>query len=135
MIKKILALLLIFTTLTIGFTALTPTAHAEFSGIFDSACQDAGDSSVCQDKSQGQSTTNNYIYGPSGILTRAVNLIALIVGIAAVIVIIIAGIRFMSSGGDANKVATAKSTILYAVIGLAVAAAARSIVIFVLNKL
>jgi hypothetical protein len=114
---------------------LAPAAHAEFDGIFNGSCQGVSDSSVCNDQSQGQSPTNNSIYGPNGILTKVANLLALVIGIAAVIVIIIAGIRFITSGGDATKVATAKSTILYAIVGLAVAALARAIVIFVLNRL
>lgn len=38
-------------------------------------------------------------------------------GIAAVILIIISGIRFLLSGGDAIKVAKAKTSLFYSVIG------------------
>lgn len=41
-------------------------------------------------------------------------------GLVAVIFIIIGGINYMTSGGDAGKLKKAKDTILYAVIGLVI---------------
>ena len=54
-------------------------------------------------------------------------------GIVSVIVIIIGGIFYMLSQGDPGKVARAKNTILYAVIGLIVSLLAFAIVNFVLT--
>ena len=48
--------------------------------------------------------------------------------LVAVIFILIGGINYMTSAGDAGKVAKAKSTILYATIGLAVCVLAFAIV-------
>ena len=70
----------------------------------------------------------------SGALTAIINVFAAIVGVVAVIMIIIAGMRFITSGGDTSKVASAKSAITYAIIGLIIVAAAESIVHFVLGK-
>jgi biopolymer transport protein ExbB/TolQ len=50
-----------------------------------------------------------------------------------VIVIIVAGIRYTTSGGNSNSVAAAKNTLLYAVIGLVVAVFAYAIVNFVIQ--
>jgi len=47
--------------------------------------------------------------------------------------IIIAGIRFATSGSDASSVQSAKNTILYAVVGLVVAFLAYAIVNWVFN--
>lgn len=58
-----------------------------------------------------------------------------ILAVVAVVVIVIGGIRFMTSAGDANKAKQAKSTILYACIGLVVAALAGIIVNFVAKTL
>lgn len=44
----------------------------------------------------------------------------LLAGVAAVFFIIISGIKFITSGGDQIKVAQAKQSITYALIGLAV---------------
>lgn len=67
------------------------------------------------------------------ILTNVINIFSLVIGIIAVIVIIIAGLTYITSGGDASKAASAKSTILYAVIGLIVVAFAQLIVQFAIN--
>lgn len=63
-----------------------------------------------------------------------VNFLSFIVGVVAVIMIIIAGLKYITSGGDSNNVASAKNTILYAVIGLVIVALAQVIVRFVLQK-
>lgn len=62
-----------------------------------------------------------------------VNIISLIAGIAAVILIVIAGVKFLTSGGDSGAVSSAKNTLVYAIIGLVVVALAQVIVHFVLN--
>jgi len=43
-----------------------------------------------------------------------------VAGVIAVIVIIVAGFMYVTSGGDAAKVVKAKNAILYAVIGLVI---------------
>lgn len=57
------------------------------------------------------------------------------VGIIAVIFIIIGGVNYTISQGDPGKVAKAKSTILYAIVGLVVSLLAFAITEFVLNAL
>ena len=68
------------------------------------------------------------------ILTTIINVFSLVVGIIAVIMIIIGGIRFVLSGGDSNNVSAARNTIIYAIVGLVVVALAQVIVHFVLNR-
>lgn len=63
-----------------------------------------------------------------------VNLLSLLVGIVAVIMIIFGGFKYITSGGDANAAKTARNTILYAIIGLIVVALAQVIVRFTLNE-
>jgi len=55
-------------------------------------------------------------------------LIAAISGFVAVIIIIIAGIQYMTSGGDPQKINKAKDTILFAAIGIIVVVLARIII-------
>ncbi|MDP4038446.1 MAG: hypothetical protein Q8P54_00545 [bacterium] len=62
------------------------------------------------------------------------NTLLLIVGIAAVIMLIIGGLRYIFSGGDKEAIDSAKNTILYAVIGIVVALLAFAIVNFVLGR-
>jgi hypothetical protein len=64
-----------------------------------------------------------------------VNILSIIVGIAAVLMIIIGGFRYITSAGDANNIASAKNTVLYAIIGLVIVALAQAIVWFVLEAI
>jgi|AntRauTorckE6833_2_1112554.scaffolds.fasta_scaffold44394_2 hypothetical protein len=67
------------------------------------------------------------------IITTTINVFSLVVGVISVIMIIIGGLKYITSGGDSGNVTGAKNTILYAVIGLVVVALAQVIVRFVLN--
>lgn len=62
-----------------------------------------------------------------------VNMMLFILGAIAVVMIIIGGIRYATSNGDAGNVKAAKDIVLYAVIGLVVAILAYAIVNFVLD--
>lgn len=68
----------------------------------------------------------------TGNVVAIINGIITVLGIVAVVVVIIGGIRYMTSAGDAGKVKTAKDTILYGLIGLAIVALSFAIVNFVI---
>ncbi|MDB5163817.1 MAG: rane protein [Candidatus Saccharibacteria bacterium] len=91
-------------------------------------------STVCQDK-QNANSQGNPIYGRNGVLTKAINIIAFIVGIIAILVIIISGLRFVLGQGDPNTISGAQRALIYSLVGLAIAAMARTIVALVLDKL
>lgn len=65
---------------------------------------------------------------PTKLITTALQYLMVAIVVVAIVMIIIGGIRYATSGGNADKVKTAKNTILYAVIGLAVALLALVIV-------
>lgn len=67
-------------------------------------------------------------------LANILTAVYMIAGIVAVIVIIIGGIRYTTSNGDAGGVKSAKDTILYAVIGLVVIIMAAAITQFVIQR-
>lgn len=68
------------------------------------------------------------------IITAVVNILSVIVGIVAVIMIVIGGFKYITSSGDANKTASARNTIIYALVGLIIVALAQVIVRFVLAR-
>lgn len=76
--------------------------------------------------------------GPTGklnnLVANIVNLITIIIGIIAVIMILIGGFKFITSNGDSNRIASARQTIIYAIVGLVIVALAQVIVRFILNK-
>lgn len=87
-------------------------------------------SAVCTDKGNG---STDPVAGPNGILTKTVNIIAAIAGIAAVIVIMLGATRFITAGGNSNNVSSAKNTVIYALVGLVVIIIVRSLLVFVIN--
>jgi vacuolar-type H+-ATPase subunit I/STV1 len=68
------------------------------------------------------------------LIKNIINIFSVVVGIVAVIMIIVGGFRYITSGGDSGNVTGAKNTILYAIVGLVIVALAQFIVKFVLNK-
>ena len=68
------------------------------------------------------------------IIKNILQILSIVVGLAAVIMVIIAGLKYITSGGDAEKVKGAKNTLIYALIGLVVVAFAQIIVHFVLTQ-
>ena len=72
--------------------------------------------------------------GLGGTVKTVINVLSVVVGIVAVIMIIIGGFRYVTSGGKQESVTGAKNTILYAVIGLVIVALAQVIVRFVLTR-
>ena len=73
------------------------------------------------------------LFGFDGILTSLTNTLLFAVGLLSVVMIIIGGLRYVVSGGNANSVTAAKNTILYAIVGLVIALLAYAIVNFVLT--
>ena len=75
------------------------------------------------------------LFGDTGVFKQVTNTILYIVGIVAVIMLIIGGIKYVISGGDSKKVTDAKNTVLYAIIGLVICFLAFAIVNFVISAL
>lgn len=67
-------------------------------------------------------------------ISAAVKILSIFTGAAAVIMIIYGGFRYITSGGDSARVSSAKNTLIYAVIGLAIAVLAQLIVNFVITQ-
>ena len=64
----------------------------------------------------------------------AINIFSIIIGVISVIMIIIGGLKYITSTGDSSKVESAKNTIIYAVVGLVIVALAQVIVFYVLDR-
>ena len=67
-------------------------------------------------------------------LADILNIISIIVGVAAVVMLIVGGFRYVASAGKAESVQGAKNTILYAIIGLVVVALAQVVVQYILKQ-
>lgn len=69
-----------------------------------------------------------------GTITVIINVALGVIGLIAVVMIILGGVQYTTSSGDAAKVKKAKDTIMYGIIGLVVALLAFAIVNFVLGN-
>ncbi len=70
----------------------------------------------------------------TGTISAVVSVLSIIVGIAAVIMILVSAFKYITSGGESSKVSSAKTALIYALVGLAVAATAQALVHFVLSN-
>lgn len=79
---------------------------------------------------------NNRLDGAEGLtpLNSILNLVYYIAAIVAIVMIIISGMAYVTANGDASKVAKAKNTILYSVIGLIVVLIAFALTNFILQE-
>ncbi len=64
-----------------------------------------------------------------------INIMLFIIGLIAVVMLVIGGIRYATSGGSQEAVKSAKDTILYAIIGIVVAVMAYAVVGFVTQNI
>lgn len=126
MIKK-LRLLILATGISI-LLVVPVVSTTVFAGIDqaskDAACQGLG-SSGCSSSADGT---------VESIIETVVNILSFVVGVAAVIMVIIGGFKYITSGGDSNSISSAKNTIQYAIIGLVLVALAQGIVQFVFRR-
>ena len=68
------------------------------------------------------------------VIETVLNILSIFVGIAAVIMIIIAGFRYITSNGDSGAITSSRNTIIYAIVGIIVVALSQTIVRFVINR-
>ncbi|HUD81145.1 MAG TPA: hypothetical protein VMR08_00750 [Patescibacteria group bacterium] len=87
---------------------------------------------ICNDNAA--SSKDNPLFGTNGILTVAIRIISLIIGIAAIIMIIINAFKMVISGGDTQAIASARTGLIYALVGLMIAVIAQILVAFVLTE-
>jgi hypothetical protein len=112
--------LALLTVLGIGVFSALPAGAID---VFKD-CPAGSTTAVCEAK-------EDTVEGPA---QTVISVLLIAIGIVSVIMIIIGGIRYTLSNGDASQIKSAKDTILYAIIGLIVAMLAYSIVNFVVGR-
>ena len=142
MLRRVLIFVGLVLAVGIITSALQPPVFAV--DVVSPVCKDqtaaspGGVPSVCKDAEAartGPNSGSNPLVGQGGLITTYIHILALVIGIGSVIVIMLAGLRFITSSGDPQALATARNTILYAIVGLVVAALAQAVVTFVLGRL
>lgn len=125
---KIMALSLLTTVGMTGVAVAQPDPQqALCTGAAELQIDTSPDAGACTADSEATED------GVNSLITNIINIFSVIVGIIAVIMIIIGGLKYITSGGDSGNVTGAKNTILYAIIGLIIVALAQFIVRFILS--
>lgn len=124
---KLLSVLIAMWLPVVGFGALTTTnlVYAEESQAKTICDGNAPDEIKAAAGCGNASASPNEL---SGAIKTILEAVIAICGLIAVVFVLIGGINYMTSAGDAQKVEKAKKTILYACIGIAICALAFVIV-------
>lgn len=109
---------LVALTLMLGVSGavMVPTVSAV--NVFE-GCSADPENPVCKAESEDEA---------SSMVVNVINILLYIIGIIAVVMIIIGGVRYTVSNGNSSQLKEAKDTIIYAVVGLVVAMVAYGIV-------
>lgn len=81
----------------------------------------------CKSSATGSKSVNDTI-------KTALNFFSALIGIIAVVMIMIAGVKYMTSQGEPGKINEAKNALLYAIVGIVIVAMAQVIVNFVIKR-
>jgi hypothetical protein len=84
---------------------------------------------------QTDGTTGNTLFGSDGIITIITEILSGIAGFIAILMTVIAGIRMMTAGGDANTLAEARASLFHALFSLVLIVLALTLIRFVLGKI
>lgn len=111
---------------------LSGVANADIKGNLCTGANQAANDGV-GGNGCGSGGTGDPSAGLGPLAAKVVKFFSIIVGAIAIIMIIYGGFRYITSGGDSNRVGSAKNTLIYAIIGLIIVALAQIIVHFVIN--
>lgn len=92
----------------------------------------AADSAVCQSE---KTAGDDPLTGPDGLLIKATRIVALIAGFAAVLIIALAGVRYITSSGAADQISQAKKTIIYASVGIIVIIIGQAVISYIISRI
>ncbi len=139
--KFLVLLVSVLLVATFSLSQVSPTGASEivdpppFKIINPSLCDGSTNQpSICY-VDIDQTHRDNELVGPNGLITHIAQVLVWFSAVLAVILIIIAGLMFIFSQGNSESVGRARSTVLYAVIGLVVAISGQAVVSFVLGRL
>lgn len=124
---KKLAVFLAPVLLVLSFATINLSApQAAFAAPKDEICEGIGEASGegCGD---GEELTN--------VVHNIINIFSIIVGIVAVIMIMVAGFKYITAAGDSTALTSARHTLTYALVGLGIVGFSQTIVKFVLDKI
>jgi hypothetical protein len=132
-------IILLFAAALMSLVFFLPKTTSAADPIGGACTGEAAKSPVCQQITDPKNTNNNPVAGPDGLISKAANLLAVVGGVVAVIMVIYSGFLLITAGGspvgqrsaDPNQLKKARATLAGALIGAAVIALAWTITRFV----
>ena len=125
-LKSILISTLMVAVMVFGVSIIYQTGNTEIAGAINSEI-----TSGMNATSAGTSTPTD----ANVVIKNVTNIMFFIIGAVSVIMLIYGGIRYTTSGGNANNVTAAKNTIMYSIVGLIIAILAFAVVNFVVKQM
>lgn len=132
--KRVLLTLVIALTPLLAPSLVTATAAADTTGtnvfqVCDNLPKGGQVPDICKEVKNPDEKTSTI----NRILKLVIDFLSVIVGVAAVIMMIVNGMRMVFSDGDAEDAKHAREGLIYAAVGLILTALAQVFVAFVLN--
>ncbi len=121
--KKILSLMIISLFFVPLLVTNTASANDDVFGLGYVTGEEGGNGIVLGNKD------------PRTMITQIINVLLTLLGIVAVVIVLLGGFKWMTAGGNEDKVGEAKKILGAGVIGLVIILAAWGIAAFVLNTL
>lgn len=90
---------------------------------------------ACETNPDALGCNGRAVFGANSIFNNGIAVFIGVIAAVAVVMVVIGGLRYVLSGGDQAGIKSAKETILYAMVGLAIALIAFMIVGFVIGKI
>jgi hypothetical protein len=116
----------------IGTIAVVAPEAVYAASATSTVCEAIGSGAGCSDPTAaGGGNRGSNLFTAVRLVT---NILSIVVGLVAVIMIVIGGFKYITSSGDTGKTASAKGTIIYALIGLFIVGVAQLIVNLVLRE-
>ena len=125
-LKSILISTLTVAVMVFGVSIIYQTGNTEIAGAINSEI-----TSGMNATSAGTSTPTD----ANVVIKNVTNIMFFIIGAVSVIMLIYGGIRYTTSGGNANSVTAAKNTVIYSIVGLVISILAYAIVNFVVTNI
>jgi hypothetical protein len=134
--QRIRNVILAFALIVTGGLAFVPAS------TFAAACPSGTTQTKC-DACEGINTLNgsggstcdpNAGKSVENVIAAVIQIFSVIVGFAAVLMIIVGGVKYITAGGDSGAITSAKNTIIYALVGVVIVAFAQVLVHFVIRK-
>ena len=91
--------------------------------------------SKCSVENSNRESGENAEEEINSLIGTVLDILALVAGVIAVIVVIVQGLKYITSSGNAEQAKSATKGIIYTLIGVVIVISARAIILFVLDKL